>query len=106
MEFFQPENDIILNYSDAESCEGPLTEKECPEALKNMDREKSPGSDKLHADFHQIFRKDLSSVLINVLNFAYDRSWKSLDHSETRNYQTHTEKDAELHARFIKIGAQ
>lgn len=33
-EFFQPENDIILNYSDAGSCEGPLTEKECPEALK------------------------------------------------------------------------
>lgn len=37
-----------------------------------MDREKSPGSDKLHADFHQIFRKDLSSVLINVLNLMIE----------------------------------
>ena len=37
-----------------------------------MDREKSPGSDKLLADFHQIFRKDLSSVLINVLNLMIE----------------------------------
>ena len=47
-----------MDCSDAESCEGPLTEKECLDALKNMDRAKTPGSDGLPAECYQIFWKD------------------------------------------------
>ena len=64
-EFFQPENDTVLDNNEAKGCEGPLTEKECLEALKNMDHGKTPESDGLPAEFYKIFWKELSSLLIN-----------------------------------------
>ena len=40
-EFFQLENDTVLDNNEAEGCEGPLTEKECLEALESMDHGKN-----------------------------------------------------------------
>ena len=37
-----------------------------------MDHGKTPESDGLPAEFYKIFWKELSSLLINALNFAYD----------------------------------
>jgi len=37
------------------SCEGHLTEQECLKALRSMDREKTPGTDGLPAEFYKIF---------------------------------------------------
>ena len=67
-EFFQLENDTLLNHNDSTSCEGLLTEKECLEALNDMDSEKSPGADGLPAEFYKTFWDDLSSISINALN--------------------------------------
>ena len=77
-DFFQLENDTVLDNNDAEGCEGPLTEKECLEALKSMDHGKTTGSDGLPAEFYKTFWKELSSLLINGLNFAYDTGTLSI----------------------------
>lgn len=54
-DFFESENEIVLNYDDSTSCEGPFMEKECLEALKHMDSHKSPGTDGLPAEFYKTF---------------------------------------------------
>ena len=40
--FFKPENETVLDDDESASCEGLLTEKECLEALKNMEPDKTP----------------------------------------------------------------
>ena len=47
-------------------------EKECLEALQYMESEKTPGTDGLPAEFYKVFWKDISSILISALNFAYE----------------------------------
>lgn len=71
-EFFQSENDTVLDYNESMSCEGLLTEKECLEALRSMDPDKSPGTDGLPAEFYKMFWKDLSPLLIRALNYSYE----------------------------------
>ena len=68
--FFEPKNETVLNDDESASCEGLLTEKECLEALKNMEPDKTPGTDGLPADFYKIFWKDLSPFLISCFNYA------------------------------------
>ena len=51
---------------------GVLTEKECLEALRDMESEKTPGTDGLPAEFYKVFWKDVSSTLISALNYAYE----------------------------------
>ena len=53
-------------------CEGVLTEKECFDALKNMDSDKTPGTDGLPAEFYKVFWKNISPFLIPALNFALE----------------------------------
>ena len=43
-----------------------------------MDHGKTPGSDGLPAEFYKTFWKELSSLLINALNFAYDTETLSI----------------------------
>jgi len=60
-------------------CEGVLTEKECFEALKNMDSDKTPGTDGLPAEFYKGFWKDdISPFLIPALNFAFESGYLSV----------------------------
>ena len=66
------------------SCEGHLTVQECLKALRSMDREKTPGTDGLPAEFYKIFWKDLSPLLISALNYSHDG--KPFDYTETRNH--------------------
>ena len=54
-EFFQLENNTVLNHDGSTSGEGQLTEKECLEALKSMDSDKTPGTDGLPAEFYKTF---------------------------------------------------
>ena len=68
-DFFQPENETSLDDNEATSYEGYLTEQECLKALRSMDRDKTPGTDGLPADFYKIFWKDLSSLLMSALNY-------------------------------------
>jgi len=50
-----------------------------------MDREKTPATDGLPADFYKMFWKDLSPLLISALNYSYDEG-RALDHTETWNH--------------------
>ena len=50
-DLFQLENDTVLDNNEAMSCEGHLTVQECLKALRSMDREKTPGTDGLPAEF-------------------------------------------------------
>ena len=67
-DLFQSENDTVLDNNEAMSCEGHLIEQECPKALRSMDREKTPVTDGLPADFVKSFCKVLSPLLISALN--------------------------------------
>ena len=62
-----------LNEIDKEKCEGPLSERECLEALKSMESGKSPGTDGLPAEFYKVFWKDVSAFLISSLNRSYQK---------------------------------
>jgi len=43
--FFDGENDTILTDHEREACEGPVTKKECLDALKTMESDKTPDAD-------------------------------------------------------------
>ena len=97
--FFQQVNETVLGLEEQESCEGPLYEKECAEAVKSMDSGKTPGSDGLPADFYQVFWKDISSLLISALNCALESACLSL--TQRRGIiKLIPKKDAELY--FVK----
>ena len=70
--FFAQDNDTVLTEDGQETCEGSLTEKECLEALRNMDPNKTPGIDGLPAEFYKVFWNDISATLIRALNYSYE----------------------------------
>ena len=67
-----------LSLDEADSCEGLLTESKCLEALKTMDKNKSPGNDGLPAKFYEAFWEDISKLLVNALNCSYERGTLSI----------------------------
>ena len=80
-------------------CEGTLTQEECFEALKNMESDKTPGTDGLPAEFYKVFWSDLSSYLISALNYGFDSGHLSV--SQRRGViKLIPKKDAELY--FVK----
>ena len=55
-----------LNKLDVEaqlSIEGKLNEYECPNALKQMNNSKSPGSDGITTEFYKLFWKDIKNII-------------------------------------------
>ena len=76
-------------------CEGPLSKKECLEALKSMASEKTPGSDGLPCEFYKVFWNDLAEILLNALNFSFETGQLSI--SQRRGIvKLIPKKDAEL----------
>ena len=55
-------------------CEVLLNGKECLDALKNMNSDKSPGTDHdgLPCEFYKVSWNDLAEILINYLNYSYE----------------------------------
>ena len=53
-------------------------EKECLEALKDTESDKTPGTDGLPPEFYKVFWKDISTILIKSLNFAYEKDQLSI----------------------------
>ena len=47
-----------------------LTKAECLQTVKNVEPDKSPGTDGLPADFYKVFWNDLSDYLVSSLNYA------------------------------------
>ena len=69
--FFDKNNTKILNPDEQMSCKGLLTKDECLQALKNTEANKTPGSDGIPDEFYKVFWNDLSNLLVNSINFAY-----------------------------------
>ena len=63
----------FLTEEEAITCEGPVTEKECFEALLSMGNNKAPGSDGLSAEFYRCFWGDVKQLLVASLNEGYNR---------------------------------
>ena len=76
--FFQQENETSLSSTDQQACDAILTEKECAEALKSMNLEKTPGTDGLPAEFYKLFWNDISTYLLSALNFAFESGCLSI----------------------------
>ena len=76
--FFGHGNDNVLHDYQQKPCEGALTEKECLEALKDMESDKTPGTDGLPAEFYKVFWKDISTILIKSLNYACEKDQLSI----------------------------
>ena len=58
-------------------CEGMLTEVECANAVKQMQNNKSPGTDGLTTEFYKIFWTDIKQYLIESLNYSYRQTYKN-----------------------------
>ena len=69
---FSKVNSASLTSEEQTLCEGTLTQKECFEALKNMESDKMPSTDGLPAEFYKVFWRDISSYLISALNYGFD----------------------------------
>ena len=65
--YFQIENDTVLDCNESANCEGFLSEKECLEALKDMDPEKASGT-----EFYETFWDELAFSLIRVSRLWFD----------------------------------
>ena len=59
-----------ISEADKIKCEGILTEYECFISLKNMQNNKSPGSDGITTEFYKLFWNDIKIYLINSLNYS------------------------------------
>ena len=69
--FFEASTEKKLNQIEQDSCEGSLTRAELLKALKEMDSNKTPGSDGLPAEFYKIFWNDIADLLLDSINYAY-----------------------------------
>ena len=97
--FFSEVISTSLTDEEQTLCEGALTQKECLEALKKMEPDKTPGTDGLPAEFYKVFWKDISFFLISALNYAFDSGCLSV--TQRRGViKLIPKKDAELY--FIK----
>ena len=89
----------MLGLEERESCKDPLSEKECAEAVKSMNSDKTPGSGGLSAKFYTVFWKDIFSLLIFALNCTFESGCLSI--TQRRGIiKLIPEKDVELH--FVK----
>ena len=77
---FFPENSPrkILDSDEKKDCEGLLTKAECLQAVKNMEPDKTPGTDGLPADLCKVFWNDISDCLVNSINYAFGKGQLSV----------------------------
>ena len=68
-----------LNNDEQKTCEGHITRAELLQALKESGNNKSPGIDGIPVDFYKVFWLDISYLLVEVLNYAYDKGTLSVN---------------------------
>ena len=76
--FFTNKNIKKLDPEDKISCEGEITESEAKIVLKNMKKNKTPGTDGFPVEFYKFFWNDISSFLINSFNEAFTKGELSI----------------------------
>ena len=93
--FTRQPNEKCLDKDEQLLCEGLLNRKECLDAPKNMNSDKSPGTDGLSCKFYKVFWNDLAEIMINSLNYSYEIGKLSI--SQKRGIiKLIPKKDAEL----------
>jgi len=89
--FFGSQTEKKLNLTEQNGCESLLNKEECLKALKDMECNKTPGSDGLPAKFWN----DISYLFLNSINYAYRISQLSV--TQKRGIKNPTlKKDADL----------
>ena len=63
---------LKLNEEDKISIEGKITEYECTSALREMNNNKSPGSDGITTELYKIFWNYIKSFYIKSLNYSFE----------------------------------
>ena len=76
--FLNPDNVQRLDNEQQKSCEGLITEEECLSSLKTFEKNKTPGTDGLTAEFYLCFWEFVVTPLIDCLNDAYCRGEMSI----------------------------
>ena len=71
-DFFPDNYSKKLSEEEKNKCEGYLTAEECRKALKQMQNNKSPGSDGITVEFYKIFWNDLEKYYIDSINYSYE----------------------------------
>ena len=66
-----------LSETDSESCEGLITKEECEKALAKMNGNKSPGLDGLSTEFYKTFWNELSDLIVDSFNEAFENGMLS-----------------------------
>ncbi len=69
---FLTSEDAKLSEDEKLTCEGPIKEYECLEALTDMKNMKSPGSDGLTAEFYKLFWTEIKIHYINSINYSFE----------------------------------
>ena len=65
--FLQKFNLTRLNQEEREIMNNPITSTEIEAVIKNFPKNKSPGPDFFTGEFYQIFREELMSILLKLL---------------------------------------
>ena len=76
--FLNPDNVQRLDNEQQKSCEGLITEEECLSSLKTFEKNKTPGTDGLTAEFYLCFWEFVVTPLTDCLNDAYCRGEMSI----------------------------
>ena len=99
LEYLNSINIPCLTDSDAQSCEGRLTIKECWDALRSMKNNKSLGNDRITKEFLEYFWGKLGTFLVSTLNHSSEKG--ELSTSQKQAIITLIEKK-DKDKRFIK----
>ena len=67
-----------LNEDQSKKCEGLLTERECFQALKDMDNGKTPGSDGFTCEFYKFFWDNIKQNVIASINYGFEKRQLSI----------------------------
>ena len=74
------ENDMIKKLDDDQkiACEGLLTDGECQKALKDFQKNKTPGNDGLTAEFYVFFWDKLGKIMVDSFNYGFQKGELSI----------------------------
>ena len=76
--FLKAENVTPLSQDDQKLCDGPITDTECLNALKDFKNGKTPGSDGFTAEFYKFFWHELRDELLDSLHYAFQSGSMSI----------------------------
>ncbi len=68
-----------MSGEEKELCEGLITEQEYLQSLKSMQNGKSPGCDGFTVDFYKFFWKDIKTLMVDSINYAFDKGELSVE---------------------------